>query len=580
MTKNDVRKLLEEKKLPFPHLKFFDQNSELVMKYIRKPTLRLVVSDEMEIPEEWQFKNDAAVLSHTAKREFTDLEKLEWIKCSLDCVYYCKKYIKITSVDDGLIQFKPHAYQIDMLKMFMENRFSIACLGRQLGKTTTVASYVLWYIHFHPSKQAAILANKADQAQEILERVQESYESLPLFIKPGVRLYNKRSMSFFNKSKAFSAASSKSGIRGKSISLLYWDEAAFTPNDTSFYESIQPTITSGKKTKLIMTSTPNGKRGVFYKIWSNPNSGFAKKLAIWSDNPTRDEQWKKETINATSYEAFLQEHCCEFRGSQNVLLSGECMMNLFHTEPEEIKDGNLRIYKTPEAGHIYVMCVDVSRGRGDDDHAFTIVDITKEQYEVVAVFNDNKLPTLMYPSLIYNVATYYNLAHVLVEINDIGEQVANDLYFDLEYENILSVVPEKSRQIIGFGGNSRPGVRTSTQVKAIGCSNIKTMIEKGKLILNDETVIDQFGTFVPHGSSFAAASGAKDDLVMTLVLFGWLSTQVYFIDLTDRDLKKSILKNARDMEMESITPFGIIDSEHYTYEGDVIPAEDSLMNGF
>lgn len=571
VTKNEVRKLIETKFYPFDALSFFDDNTDLVLKYLKKSTLRLVVSEETEIPEEWQYKLQPAVLSVSGskKRQLNTIEMLEWIKCSIDPIYYCKKYITITLADGGLSKFKMFKYQEEMVELFENNRFTVCCLGRQLGKTTVVAAYLIWVTHFHETKQCAVLANKADQAQEIMERIQQSYESLPLFLKPGVRVYNKRSVTFSNKAKVFSGASSKSSVRGRSISILYWDEAAFTPNDNEFYESIYPTISSGKETKLILTSTPNGKRGVFYKLWSSPDNGFAKIKAIWSDNPTRDEEWKNATIAATSSEQFAQEFCCEFRGSQNSLISMSTMVDLFHINPIKKNDSGLKIFKTVQPNHVYFISVDTSRGLGGDYHAFSVIDITeKNNYEVVATFRNNSLSPLIYPTLIYNVAQEYNNSFVLVELNDIGEQVANILYYDLEYENVIMTITDKSRQVIGFSADSKPGVRTSTTVKSVGCSNLKTLVEKNKLTLNDENIIDELANFVPKGKSFEADSGSTDDLVITLVLFAWATTQRYFIDMTDIDLRKQLLQDRDNYSSEDVMPFGIIENEFGEYSGD------------
>lgn len=578
-TKSEIRKQIESKFYPFDAIRFYDDNVDLVLKYLKKRTLRLVVSEETEIPEEWQYKLQPSVLSVSGskKRQLGVLEMLEWIKCSLDPIYYCKKYITITLADGGLSKFKMFKYQEEMIELFEGNRFTVACLGRQLGKTTVVAAYLTYVAHFHETKQCAVLANKADQAQEIMERIQQSYESLPLFLKPGVRVYNKRSVTFWNKAKIFSGASSKSSVRGRSISILYWDEAAFTPNDNEFYESIYPTISSGKETKMILTSTPNGKRGVFYKLWSSPNNGFAKIKAIWSDNPTRDEEWKEATIAATSPEQFAQEFCCDFRGSQHSLISSATMVDLFHIDPIRKNESGLKVYKPTQPNHIYFITCDVSRGIGGDYHAFTVIDITnKNEFEVVATFRNNKLSPLIYPTLIHNVAQEYNNAFILVELNDIGEQVANILYYDLEYENILMTVSENNRQTIGFSADSKPGVRTTTQVKSIGCSNLKTLVEKRKLLLNDDVIIDELANFVPKGKSFEADTGATDDLVMTLVLFSWATTQRYFMDMTDIDLRNKLLQDIEKMNYEDLAPFGIIENEFGEYTGDAhIPSIDS-----
>jgi hypothetical protein len=436
--------------------------------------------------------------------------------------------------------------------------------------TTTTASYIAWFTIFNEAKNTAILANKADQAQEILSRIQMSYESLPLFLQPGVRVYNKRKMELSNRSVAFSAASSSSSIRGKAISLLYIDEAAFIPNDMEFYESTYPTIASGHNSRVIITSTPNGTRGLFYKLWKESEAGvneYARMMVTWDMVPGRDEEWKNQTIGNTSEEQFRQEHCVVFRGSQNSLLKGSVLEKLVVTDPIKEIDDNVKVYKEPEEDCAYIVCVDVSRGIGGDYHAMTVINISTHPFEVVCTFRDNKMSPLIFPNLIYNIATEYNDANVLVEINDIGEQVSNILYFDLEYDNLIMTKSENGKQIIGFGANAKTGVRTTQAVKAIGTSNIKTMIEKEKIVLNDHAIIDELGTFVPKGKSFAADGGAHDDMVMTLVLFAWATTQTYFIELTDQDFRQQLLKEQEERAMEEIMPFGFIENDLFEYNG-------------
>lgn len=435
--------------------------------------------------------------------------------------------------------------------------------------TTTTASYLLHYATFNLSKSVAILANKASQAREILSRVQLSYEGLPFFLKQGVTVYNKGSMKFSNLSEIFCGSSSSSSIRGKSISLLYIDEAAFLRGDMEFYESTYPTISSGKESRIIVTSTPNGARGLFYKLWSESVEGtnmFKPICVPWYKVPGRDEAWKSEQIRNTSAEQFNQEHACVFRGSQNSLLSSDTLSELVIKKPVA-KYGDLFVYKEPSPDRTYFITVDTSRGLGYDYSAFIVFDITESPYEIVATYRNNRISPLIYPQIVKTVGDKYNNAYVLVEINDIGEQVGNLLYYDFEYENLLMCFIDKNTQKIGFVRDARVGVRTSTSVKSIGCSNVKTMVETGKLILNDEDTINEFGTFVPKGKSYEADSGAHDDLVMCCVMFAWASGQQYFIDLVDRDIRKSVQESLFDEIMEDILPFGFIDNGIEEFDG-------------
>lgn len=557
---------------PFDLEAFYAENKGLVKKYLRKNTLGLEIEDFQDVPENWYYKNQEGILRHGIKdRPYTTLQQLDWLKCGLDVAYLARKHVKIISIDDGLIPFSLYDFQEDLLHLYQNNRFVISMQARQTGKTQTTATYILWFILYHEAKTSAILANKADQAQEILSRIQLSYESLPMFLQPGVRTYNKRKVELDHHSVVFSAASGSSSIRGRSIALLYVDEAAFIPNDMEFYESTYPTIASGKNSQVIVTSTPNGTRGLFYKLWMESEADineYVQMLVTWDMVPGRDEEWKRQTIANTSPEQFAQEHICIFRGSQNSLLSSQTLEYMVSKAPIDEHDG-VRVYKEPEKDHVYIACCDVSRGVGGDYHAMSVVDISIQPYEVVATYRDNKLSPLLYPNLIYNVANTYNEAHVLIEINDIGQQVSDILYYDLEYENVLMTITEKNKQVIGFGQNAKTGVRTSQAVKAIGCSNIKTMIEKERLIVNDMDAINEFGTFVPKGKSYEADSGATDDMVMSLVLFAWATTQTFFIELTDKDFRKELLKEQEERAMESITPFGLVDSEFGEFTGNM-----------
>jgi hypothetical protein len=370
---------------------------------------------------------------------------------------------------------------------------------------------------------------------------------------------------------------------------VYIDEGAFLTNDMKFYESTYPTIASGKETKVIITSTPNGMRGLFYKLWMESLSGqnsYVNMQVDWTMVPGRDEAWRAETIANTSLEQFRQEQELAFRGSENSLISGSVLERMIVKKPIQSSEDGLKIYDLPIKGndkelpHEYVMVVDVSRGLGLDYNSFTVIDITTKPHQVVCTYRNNKLATLLYPSYIYNVATTYNKAHVLVELNDIGEQVANTLYHELEYENMLCVVKDKGRQTIGFLSDALPGVRTSKQVKAVGCSNAKNFIEKEQIILNDEGLINEMGTMVPKGGSYAADDGANDDQAMTIILYSWAMVQPYFVDLTDQDARKRLLDSVRTEREEEVMPFGFIESNEFGSFSDQTYSDWNNFNSF
>jgi hypothetical protein len=367
----------------------------------------------------------------------------------------------------------------------------------------------------------------------------------------------------------------------------------------TFYESTYPTISSGKESRVIVSSTPNGARGLFYKLWTESTNNINKYVnhkVTWDMVPGRDNEWKEEQIANTSREQFDQEHNCLFRGSINSLIAGNVLARLPERTPIDVRD-DLKIFEEPikadgediKHDHIYVTVVDVSRGLGQDFSAFIVVDVTQVPYRIVATYRNNKISPVLYPTIINSTARHYNNSMVLVEINDIGEQVASILFDEYEYEDLLMTKSVKNRQTIWYGSECKLGVRTTTAVKAVGCSNIKTLIENDKIELNDKAVIDEFGTFVPKGNSYEADSGANDDFAMCCVLFGWATTQQYFKDMTDINTREELLKS-RDNN-EGLTPFGFIEREfddleeeqeynHFGISEGVVDHSDPFFDGF
>ena len=696
---------------PFDLKGFVDDNLDTCLKYLKKRTNKFVVNDWAldDIPSDWWYSGKEGLLRAKIRGIgdiYTAFQKLEWFKCAIDIKYFVKKYVKIISIDEGIIPFELYPYQEKSLDLYNSERFVINLSSRQTGKTQTFASFALHYSIFNKAKTTAVLAHKADQAQEILERIQLSYELLPMFLQSGVRVYNKRSMTLNNTSKIFSASSSSGAVRGKSISCvskdtyisvydmynneqkeikigdfydqcysvydytekrsnihfkvngrykvltptgwlgfsgilktknrdifklkdyklectldhrvkidgefvkcselerefiyngdvydlvnvdnkheyytngvishncLFIDECAFIPNDTAFYESTYPTISSGKESKIILASTPNGTRGMFYKIWQDSLSGlnaYKRQTVTWELVPNRDLDWKRTTIENSSEEQFRQEHCCSWRGSVYSIVSGDVLDTLIVKKPIRIID-DLRIFEEPEEKRIYIAVVDTSEGIESDYHAIVVLDVTESPYRVVATYKNNSLSPLLLPSLLLNILNKYNNAPVLIEAMSTGSQVANDLLYDLEYDNVLMTSTRKGSQFLmetNTSRKSRIGVKTSKVVKSTGCSNIRKLLENGDVIVNDQEIVNEIGTFVKHGNTYAAADGSNDDLVMCLVLFGWLVGQDYFKELTNVDLRKRLLNDMIREKEESVMPFGFIESDTSSFNGSV-----------
>jgi hypothetical protein len=494
-----------------------------------------------------------------------DAKKLrEYKKCMKDPAYFCKKYVKVVHLDKGLVPFRLYPYQEEMFKHFNDNRFNIVLACRQSGKSISSVGYLLWYALFHPEKTIAILANKGMTAREMLARVTLMLENLPFFLQPGCKALNKGSLEFSNNSRIIAAATSGSSIRGMSVNLLFLDEFAFVENAAEFYTSTYPVISSGKDTKVIITSTANGIGNTYHKIWEGAVQGVNEYKPFrvdWWDVPGRDEKWKEQTIANTSVLQFDQEFGNTFFGTGNTLIEGQVLLDLRAREPiERLEGGDLCVYEKPIEDHQYIMTVDVCQGRGQDYSTFNIIDVSTRPFKQVCVYRNNKISPILYPNIIYKYATLYNEAYTVIENNDQGMVVCVGLYQDLEYENIHLESAVKANAI---------GIRMDRKVKRIGCSSIKDIIEAGKLQIVDENTIMEISTFVSKGQSFEASDGNHDDLMMNLVMFGYFVGTQSFGDMTDVDIKKMLFEQRMKEIEDDVPPFGIIDDG-----SDYIPQAD------
>lgn len=494
--------------------------------------------------------------------EFSAEQIEEYTKCSADCIYFIENYVKIITLDHGLQLFKPREYQKKMIRSFLDNRFTISKMPRQSGKSTVVVAYFLWVVLFHADQNIAIVANRGDLARILLSKIRLAYEYLPLWMQQGVVEWNKGNIQLENNSKIVATAS----VRGESYNILFVDEFAHINNSQAhdFFSAAYPTISSGTTSKLIIVSTPKGLNH-FYKLWIDAEEKknlFIPLSVHWSDIPGRDEEWKKQEIANTSEDQFLQEQECDFVGSANTLILPRVLRNIPFFNPIRTVNG-LDIYKEPIPKHEYIIVADTSHGVGMDNSAFVVIDITDMPYEIVAKYKSNDIPPIIYPDIISTTAKQYNWAYVLLEINDVGTQVADILYNDLEYENIFfSSFRGRAGQVVGnFGGtytNVVKGVKTTHQVKSIGCANLKTIIENEQLIVNDFDVISELSNFIKHKNTYAADIGQTDDLVMCLVLFSWLIKQEYFKSLTSTDFRKQIRTDQKEVIEEELLPFGFM----------------------
>jgi len=514
----------------------------------------------------YRMSNETYSYNHLVKKDgvqhgWTEDDIREYKRCMDDPAYFARNYVKIISLDQGLVPFNLYPYQERMFEHFNNNRFNIVLACRQSGKSISSVAYLLWYAIFHPEKTIAVLANKGATSREMLGRITLALENLPFFLQPGCKTLNKGSIEFSNNSRIVAASTSGSSIRGMSVNLLYLDEFAFVERAGEFYTSTYPVVSAGKDTKVIITSTANGIGNIFHKIWEGANQGtneFTPFRVDWWDVPGRDEVWKQQTIANTSSLQFDQEFGNTFFGTGDTLIGPETLLSLRVREPLQIREnGHLLVYKETVSDHEYVMTVDVSKGRGQDYSTFTLIDISTRPFEQVAVYRNNTISPLLFPNIIYKYAKVYNEAYVVIESNDQGTLVCNGLYMDLEYENMHVESATKNKM----------GIEINRKTKRLGCSGFKDLLESSKLEIYDEQTIMEISTFVAHGQSYEASEGNHDDLVMNLVMFGYFATGTYFADMTSINLKEMMFQQRMHEIEEDVVPFGFHDDA-----GDIIDA--------
>ena len=498
--------------------------------------------------------------------EFTQEQIQEFDRCSKDPLYFIQNHVKIVSLDEGLVPFKMYGFQKEMIGTMHNNRFTICKLPRQSGKSTTIVSYLLHYALFNPNSNVAILANKSSTARDILGRLQLAYENIPKFLQQGVLNWNKGSIELENGSKIVAAATSSSAIRGGSYNIIFLDEFAFVPATIAeqFFSSVFPTISSGKNTKMIIVSTPHG-MNMYYKLWTdavNKQNDYVPIEVHWSEVPGRDEKWKENTIRNTSQEQFNQEFECEFLGSIDTLISSTKIKVIPYMQALQ-SQGGLDVFERPDKNKMYVCTVDVARGMGKDYSAFIVFDVSQMPYRVVAKYRNNEIKPMLFPNIIQQTCKGYNNAHILVEVNDLGGQISDALQYDLEYDNLLMTTQRgRAGQVLGSGFSGRGsqlGIRMTKQIKKIGCSNLKTIVESDKIIINDFNIIEEMSTFSRQNNSWKAEEGCNDDLMTCLIIFGWLSNQTYFKELSNSDVRSKLYEEQSNIIEQDMAPFGFID---------------------
>jgi hypothetical protein len=495
---------------------------------------------------------------------FTQEHQIEIAKCMADPVYFISTYVRIKYVDEEeLVLFKPRDYQLEMLEKMLNYREVIVKLPRQAGKTSIVSALLLWHLLFINNYSVLVAAHVLSKAEDIIAAIKGMFENLPDFLQRGVKEYNKRNIIFESNARIRAAATQGNSARGDTYNLIYLDEFAFVPTHVAdaFIRSVMPVVSSGKTTKTFITSTPQG-MNMFYDMWKAAKegaSGYQWVEIKWNQVPNRDEVFKKKIISQFGEDYFNQEYGAEFIGSSRTLIRSTVLLNLTMKAPIQ-QTKHLRVYQLPLAGRRYYMTADVSEGVGGDYSAASVWDTTEVPYTLAAVYQNNEVDMLAYAGVLFDLGRAYNRAPVLIEAN-FGSDIARQLYEDLEYEEVIMTVvnAKKGGQVMSgsSGSRSRFGLNMNAQTKRVGCVNLKSLVENGKMEFHDTPMIGELSRFAvskKKGKGYEAESG-NDDIVMTMVMFGWLVDQGYVKDSAEHDVRKMIMEQNKKSIADDMIPF-------------------------
>ena len=475
------------------------------------------------------------------REEYTTDQLLELAKCAQDPKYFLTEHCYIQHPTKGRMKFELYDYQRSLVDVYHENRYSIAMLARQMGKSTAAAGYLLWYAMFNPDQTILIAAHKYSGAQEIMQRIRFAYETLPDFIRAGVTAYNKGSLEFDNGSRIVAQATTENTGRGLSISLAYLDEFAFVRPSIAreFWTSLSPTLATGGK--CIITSTPNQDDDQFAQIWKESlknldeygneqkvgRNGFANYLADWKAHPDRDREWAAVEEGKIGEERFRREHNCEFIAYDETLIDSLKLILLQGKDPWA-KQGQVRWFKPVEKDKLYMVGLDPSLGTGGDNAAIQVYELPG--LKQVAEWQHNKTPIQQQMRILQQIIKYLQdegvpeeSIYYSLENNTLGE-AALVMLEEMGEENIGGTMITESRR--RGPGRIRKGFTTTHKSKLAACAKLKQWVETDRIEIASKNLLRELKTFVARGQSYAAKEGETDDLVMALLLVVRMTQEV------------------------------------------------------
>lgn len=450
-------------------------------------------------------------------------------KCKEDIIYFAENFFYIVNIDRGKEKIKLYDAQKRVLLSLVNNRFAVVLSCRQAGKSTLLTIFALWMVCFNADYRAAIVANKETTAINIFKRIRMAYEQLPNYIKPGVKDYAKTGMTLGNDSSILVSTTTTTSIRGDTLNCVLIDEVGFIETHLleEFWSSVIPAISSGKTSKILLVSTPNGTTNKFYEIYSGAEQGklgqWKAERIDWWDIPGRDEEWKQTMVEALgSEEKFLQEFGNVFLDNNQCAI-GAVVIERFKKEKLPpiwtSDDKEYVIYEKPSPDRLYVIGVDVGEGIGRAASVAQILDVTDlQEIKQVAVYGSSVVEPYHFANKLNILGHSWGLPPILIERNNCGAQVIDALYHNNKYEKIVSY--NKISELDKYNRTRNLGVLSHTNIKFDGIQNMRYWVNHLQTVkVNDPTTISEFETFVrqPNGLYKKKNDDHYDDRIMALV---------------------------------------------------------------